>query len=151
MPVRKSVILGGLCFLLLNCTGIGTDREISRGTVIGPAPSTSVEQTPWPHFPVAKHESAPAPRPKNKPIGFSVNPETLLNLPEYEIIAKMGAPSIRREEPPAIIWSYLRGECRLDIYLYESLSTQVLRSLTYVVMTTRKDMVAQHYCLARAN
>ena len=145
------------CFLLVNC--IGADKGDLRKPGINPVPPASVQQEPAPtgnrepalKGNIARAVPAPAPRPKAKPIGFSIDPESLLNLPESDLVAKMGLPTVRREEPPAVIWSYVRGECRLDIYLYESLNTEILRSLTYTMASTRKDVAPKTYCLAKSN
>jgi hypothetical protein len=154
MAIRKSVILGALCFVAAGCAQ--TESENAPGPGIKTPPPTSIEQPAKPPAEVTnpadtvKVAPEPSPRPKDKPIGFSIDPETLINLSADEVLEKMGPPMVKREEPPAVIWSYIRGECRLDIYLYESLNTEILRSLTYIVETTRKDVDAKTYCLSRA-
>lgn len=149
MTIRKSVIFGALSLVLSNCAQ--SDKPGAPPSGIEQPPTASIEWPPELPAGTEKAVSAPLPRPKDKPIGFSVDPETLLNLASSEILQKMGPPAISREEPPAVIWSYLRGECRLDIYLYESLNTEILRSLTYIVESTRVDVPDKSYCLAKTN
>lgn len=35
-----------------------------------------------------------------------------------DVLALLGAPSFRRQEPPAQIWQFYGGACVLDLFLY---------------------------------
>lgn len=152
---RTVALHAAVCVMLAGCALTDILDKIEAGQESGSAASKN-DAPPAaeiaPEKAVASrtnHVSAPRPRPK--PIGFSVNPQALVNLDESRIRELMGAPAMVREEPPAVIWSYLRGECRLDVYLYENLSTKILRSLTYVVETSRQDVAPEQHCLQQLN
>lgn len=57
--------------------------------------------------------------PRHTARGFkSSKPDTLLRLTRGDVASALGAPSIRRNEPPAEIWQYKTDKCVLDIYFY---------------------------------
>ena len=142
------VVLGG-CALTDLLDKIDAGKE--SGTATPTQEEARVATTTPEDFVASRSNHIAAPRPRPKPIGFSVNPRALVNLDESGVREVMGAPAMVREEPPAVIWSYLSGECRLDVYLYENLNTKILRSLTYVVETDRRDVTPEKYCLQQLN
>jgi len=149
MGIRRALVLSVPCILLLNCMGV--DKGELRYSGINPSTPISVQQEPAAKGCIAKAVPAPEPHPEATPVGFSINPDSLLNLPERTLLEKMGTPAVGREALPAVIWTYIRGECRLDIYLYESPNTEIRRSLTNTVASTRKDVAAKTCCLAKSN
>lgn len=58
---------------------------------------------------------------------------TIVGLDEARTLELLGQPERVRVEAPATIWTYSRGECRLDIYFYPSLRERRLQSLTYEI------------------
>jgi len=58
---------------------------------------------------------------------------TIVGLDEARTLELLGQPEQVRVEAPATIWTYSRGECRLDIYFYPSLRERRLQSLTYEI------------------
>ena len=63
--------------------------------------------------PVVASAAAPAPaRPRPAP------PPTLQGMGSAELIALLGAPDLRRKEPPAELWQYRSADCVLDLFLY---------------------------------
>jgi hypothetical protein len=87
------------------------------------------------------------PHPRQKPEGFYLDPKGLVGLDETEMRARMGEPTTVREEPPAVVWRYASGICRMDLYFYHSVKTNKQHALTYVVGTTRAVGDAGAYCL----
>jgi len=149
---RLSAISAMLCVALSGCAVTDAFDSLKRGGNPGPARAASTEPAaPTIDGAPGPTQYAAVPRPKPKPIGFSVTSRQFVNLDENGVLDLMGSPAMVREEPPAVIWSYLSGECRLDIYLYENVSTQALRSLTYVVETSRRDVAAEKHCLQQWN
>lgn len=68
---------------------------------------------------LAAYSQAAMMAPRHTARGFkSSNPDTLLRLTRGDVASALGAPSIRRNEPPAEIWQYKTGKCVLDVYFY---------------------------------
>lgn len=55
----------------------------------------------------------------------------LTGMDPAQLIALLGAPDLRRREPPAELWQYRNADCVLDVFLYgEGNRYRVLRSET---------------------
>jgi hypothetical protein len=46
------------------------------------------------------------------------NPDQLMGLDPIGIEQRLGAPELRRREPPAEVWQYRTASCVLDLFLY---------------------------------
>ncbi len=79
------------------------------------APQATVTPKPQPGAAVAE----PPPEPQIGAVAPHV-PELgkLAGLGEAELVAMLGQPDFRRNDPPAEIWQYRSADCVLDIFLY---------------------------------
>lgn len=66
--------------------------------------------------------------PSTKP---SIEPQALVGLSEEEITRLLGKPRDVRNDPPAMVWNYAAGECRLNLFFYLDLKSQDFRALSY--------------------
>ena len=106
-----------------------------------PRPKPKLKPTPKP-------VATPAPAlQKSEAVGFAVDPRTLVKLDELAILDKMGQPTQIRDEPPAVVWDYKTGDCRLHIFFYESVNTKKLISLNYKLESTAPGVSAEKHCI----
>jgi hypothetical protein len=94
--------------LLAGCSAAVPEAE-------APVPQTSLEAR-------ARH-----------PAALSLPPaESLMGLGAGDVLARFGAPDLRRAEPPAELWQYRSADCVLEVILYaESGTPQVIGSQIY--------------------
>lgn len=76
-----------------------------------------------------QHPVAAGPRKPLPPLTLT----TIVGRDEAQTMELLGQPEQVRVESPATIWTYRRGECRLEIYFYPSLRERRLQSLTYEI------------------
>jgi len=58
--------------------------------------------------------------------------ETLIGLGAGDVLARFGAPDLRRAEPPAELWQYRSADCVLEVILYaQSGAPHVIGSQIY--------------------
>lgn len=106
-----------------------------------PIPKPTATATP---APTATPTATPK---KSEAVGFAVDPRTLVKLDELAILDKMGQPTQIRDEPPAVVWDYETGDCRLHIFFYESVNTKKLVSLNYKLESTAPGVSAEKHCI----
>lgn len=58
------------------------------------------------------------------------DPKRLVGLNEAQTIGLLGDPFIAEERPPARIWTFADGGCRLQVFFYPDLSDQHFEALT---------------------
>jgi len=58
------------------------------------------------------------------------DPKRLVGLNEAQTIGLLGDPFIAEERPPARIWTFSEGSCRLQVFFYPDLSDQHFEALT---------------------
>jgi hypothetical protein len=58
------------------------------------------------------------------------DPKRLVGLNEAQTIGLLGDPFIAEERPPARIWTFSEGGCRLQVFFYPDLSDQHFEALT---------------------
>jgi hypothetical protein len=58
------------------------------------------------------------------------DPQRLVGLNEAQTIGLIGDPFIAEERPPARIWTFTEGSCRLQVFFYPDLSDQHFEALT---------------------
>jgi hypothetical protein len=58
------------------------------------------------------------------------DPKRLVGLNEAQTIGLLGDPFIAEERPPARIWTFSEGTCRLQVFFYPDLSDQHFEALT---------------------
>jgi len=58
------------------------------------------------------------------------DPKRLVGLNEAQTIGLLGDPFIAEERPPARIWTFAEGGCRLQVFFYPDLSDQHFEALT---------------------
>lgn len=165
--LQRIPALAGLSFTRVAIAGVVAGVLVAGCAKQTHAPPTSSDETASPPATVAVREAPvpdiaePAepipepeppksvvfPPPERRPPGFSVDPEKVVNMDDSLLRERLGEPTAVREDPPATIWTYQSGDCRLDIYLYQSLKNQTLRSLTYVLESTRTGVDPRVHCL----
>lgn len=64
---------------------------------------------------------------------FVADPQRLLGLSFESTKALLGDPALRVEEPPAKIWAYNGGICRLNVYFYPRVEDESFSVLAYEV------------------
>lgn len=89
------------------------------------------------------------PRPESKPSVTYVAFEKLTGLTPRQSERLLGPPDHRSEDPPATVWTYEMGECRLEIFFYFDLESQQQRSLAYDVYTDSEAQGAEVLCLVQ--
>src|SRR5918996_4507293 len=62
--------------------------------------------------------SAPPVPPPRKPKLDGAEPVNLIGLGPDAVTNLIGTPTEVREEPPATVWVYDRGDCRLEVFFY---------------------------------
>ncbi len=133
--MKRAGALAGLCLAASVAACVTTTPP--------PAPPPPVASLP-PALPELPAVQAP-PRPVRKP----VPPEPVLvptpagppedkfaeltGLDQPATVAIFGEPQLRTEAPPAQLWRYASGDCRLDVYFYLDLQTREMRVLHYDV------------------
>jgi len=64
---------------------------------------------------------------------FVADPQRLLGLNFEAAKALLGDPALHVEEPPAKIWAYNGGICRLNVYFYPRVDDEIFNVLAYEV------------------
>lgn len=152
LTYRTLVILGILVSVLTGCAR-GGDYSVPGTTKSGkssqqqPVQEPVVTDTPPPPNRKLPVPSSKPNREKPKPDRFSIDPQTLIKLDEAAILDKLGQPTQILEEPPAVVWRYEKGDCKLDIFFYESVNTKQLRSLNYKLESTEPRGNAEKHCI----
>lgn len=118
-----------------------------------PPPVTSAErpaeQTPaapkTPATPTAKPRP-PATVPRAKP---AVDHRVLIGLGEEDVTRMLGEPREVRNDPPAMVWSYGIGDCKLDVFFYLDLKSQDFRALAYNFDPNATSDTSKNVCLEK--
>jgi hypothetical protein len=72
-----------------------------------------------------------------------------VGLAEAQLIARLGQPSLRREDqPPGKTWRYQNRSCTVDFMLYPDVETRIYRALAYEVINDDKSAAGKRLCLA---
>lgn len=72
-----------------------------------------------------------------------------VGLAEAQLIARLGQPSLRREDhPPGKTWRYQNRTCTVDFMLYPDVETRIYRALAYEVINDDKSAAGKRLCLA---
>jgi hypothetical protein len=93
--------------------------------------------------------SVPAAPPPRKPELDGAKPVNLIGLGPDAVTDLIGTPTEVREEPPATVWVYDRGDCRLEVFFYMDMQSESLRSLAIDVKGNVASEVQKQSCLAR--
>lgn len=95
-----------------------------------------------------KEQGPPPPAPQPKPEIPRVVPEELTGLTSEQAELLLGPPDERSEEPPAVVWTYVTGPCRLELFFYFDLESQQQRSLTFDLVPGHEGHGAESFCFA---
>lgn len=79
----------------------------------------------------------------------SLEPQALIGLGEEEITRLLGEPRDVRNDPPAMVWNFAAGECRLDLFFYLDLKSQDFRALSYNFDPNATSDGAKKACLEK--
>jgi hypothetical protein len=114
----------------------------TEAPVAAPAPSPPADA------PKAPAEKPPV-RPKKEPARF--NPAELMGLDPPRLEAAFGTPTAVLSQPPATIWRYEAGDCRIDVFLYMDLGTRALRVLAFEARAGGRELTgaAAEVCAGR--
>lgn len=133
--------------LLVNCSVI--DGYLLRDQA--PTPTTAShepdKQTAPAVAPSAKPVAKPKPTVAPRPAKPSLEPQALVGLGEDEVNRMLGKPQELRNDPPAMVWQYAAGECRLDLFFYLDLKSQDFRALAYSFDPKSNTDGAKRVCL----
>ncbi len=69
-----------------------------------------------------------------------------MGLYDAEVTALFGPPAFTRRDKPAEIWQYRDGSCILDVFLYETGSTHVVKHVD--IRSTSENDLKAGYCFA---
>ncbi|MFZ5790327.1 MAG: hypothetical protein ACOY3L_06465 [Pseudomonadota bacterium] len=117
-------------------------------TVAEPAPPAPVPM-PAPVFPIPQQKPTPGTSIANLPPQFDQDdPQRLVGLDEAQTSAILGDPFIAEERPPARIWTYADGDCRLQVFFYPDLSDQHFAALTFSFSGIQDTEAARRGCFA---
>lgn len=123
-------------------------------TRIEPAQATQQEIKVLPPEPLPRPEDEvpppkPARVPRPGPQSEAVQPETLIGHGPDRVTDLLGTPAEVREEPPATVWVYNHGECKLEVFFYMDMESESLRSLAIDVKGGVASEATKQACLAR--
>jgi len=74
------------------------------------------------------------------------DPKRLVGLNEAQTIGLLGDPFIAEERPPARIWTFSEGGCRLQVFFYPDLSDQHFEALTVAFSGIDDTDLARRAC-----
>ena len=74
------------------------------------------------------------------------DPKRLVGLNEAQTIGLLGDPFIAEERPPARIWTFSEGGCRLQVFFYPDLSDQHFEALTVAFSGIDDTDMARRAC-----
>ena len=74
------------------------------------------------------------------------DPKRLVGLNEAQTIGLLGDPFIAEERPPARIWTFSEGSCRLQVFFYPDLSDQHFEALTVSFTGIEDSDTARRAC-----
>lgn len=113
-----------------------------------PSPPAPVPM-PAPVFPIPQQKPTPGTSTANLPPQFAQDdPQRLVGLDEAQTFALLGDPFVAEERPPARIWTYSDGDCRLQIFFYPDLSDQRFSALTFSFSGIQDTEAARRGCFA---
>lgn len=72
----------------------------------------------------------------------------LTGLGTRDTVALLGSPSATEERPPARVWRYERGGCRLSVYFFMDMTSNTFRALSYDMTTTQDARDDHEQCFA---
>lgn len=142
-----------LAILLAGCEIVpGPRSEPSTAEPEAEEPPVS-EQVLVPVAPVAEPEPPREPRkspptPAPKPEIPRVVTQELTGLTPEQAELLLGPPDQRSEEPPAVVWTYIAGPCRLELFFYYDLESQQQRSLTFDLALGHEGRGTEAFCFA---
>lgn len=133
--------------LLVNCSMIENYLlQDQAPTTATPEPEKQAAPAVAPAAkPVAKPKPTVPPRPSVvKP---ALEPQALVGLGEDDVNRLLGKPGELRNDPPAMVWQYVAGDCRLDLFFYLDLKSQDFRALAYSFDPKANTDGAKRACL----
>lgn len=155
-PSRAGLSTGALLLLLAACVGApptsaptadATGAPVSAPHDSAPEAATRTaapdpqaragDPPPVPEGAPAEIKVArkPPPEPPQAPPRRTIPdiaPWELIGLEPDEIAALLGAPALKRREPPAAVWQYRTTDCVLDIVLYDGAGGEHGYRVTYL-------------------
>lgn len=67
---------------------------------------------------------------------------------EAEVTRLLGEPGTVRNEPPAMVWQYAAGDCKLDVFFYFDIRNKDFRALSYKFYPDQPTQRDERTCLA---
>jgi hypothetical protein len=99
--------------------------------------------------PYATPDGTPATAPETASAAPTIDrddPKRLVGLNEAQTIGLLGDPFIAEERPPARIWTFSEGSCRLQVFFYPDLSDQHFEALTVSFSGIEDSDAARRAC-----
>ena len=152
--VRRTVG-GALPLLLVGCAVIGDfEDRLSEALTAPPSATVQVSEpekdqqlTQTVPFPIAKPqpparlETIPPERIQQIAIDReAANPDRLIGVVPGDILAQLGEPALRLQDPPAEIWQYNGRNCTLRLTLLLDVVTAEHRTVFYEVKNTKPEV-----------
>ena len=121
-----------------------------------PPPPVTASEPPAEETP-AVTKTAPPPTAKPRPPAAAtparpkpaVDHRVLIGQGEEDVTRMLGEPREVRNDPPAMVWSYGAGECKLDVFFYLDLKSQDFRALAYNFDPNATSDTSKNVCLEK--
>ena len=118
-----------------------------------PAPPVTSAEPPAEKTPAVTKAPTPTAKPR-PPVAVtrakpSVEHRVLIGLGEEDVTRMLGEPREVRNDPPAMVWAYGAGECKLDVFFYLDLKSQDFRALAYNFDPNATSDAAKNVCLEK--
>ena len=143
LPLAASLLLGG-------CSMLQQLLQPDQGAT--PAPTAPANEDVPVVAPVTKPVAKPKPPVAARPpvvVKKSIEPQSLVGLGEEEMNRLLGQPRDVRNDPPAMVWNYAAGTCKLDLFFYLDLKSQDFRALAYSFDPNTNSDSAKNVCLEK--
>lgn len=136
----RSILALAATLLVAGCAVLSPrtkDSAVSQPTHFGgpPLPARGGVSTPAALSPAA----VPVPPPKPPSPDAPPTVETMALVIGRDlggVVDVLGEPGLVLQEPPAMVWRYEIGGCRLDVFFYVDMETRQRRALSYKVASS---------------
>lgn len=156
----KAVVLALLAIGLAGCEALVNEfdtlsenapaQEVNTSHVDTAQPEAEPrEEPPEEAEPMVSTPAPLPPRPRKKPTVTGVGFDKLTGLTPRQSERLLGPPDHRSDDPPATVWTYEIGTCRLEMFFYFDLESQQQRSLAYDIYTGGEAQGAEALCLVQ--
>jgi hypothetical protein len=147
MTIRSNFLVLGAATLLAGCALV---EELTQTAPPSPAAAVSAEgeaaDVPVPGRKPTPPLQAALPAPTSPPAAPAFDPVRQEWTPD-QTAASLGEPTYRSERGSAIVWSYVRPGCELDLVFFMNVQTKVSRVLEYDLRASDGSERSRQRCL----